>query len=610
MSDTTAPFISEAPGSFEDAEKGGAEFPSTVGDTMDWFGTTRAVGRQFLRSVAEGGMQDPLTGAGQDIIPPEQTTPPDVLQKKWGIPGKLDFNAALPEDVAESMYGAKREEIARADAIARRPAGIINSATRYGAQFVADLLDPVNLAATMIPIAPEIDLGVTAASPLIERIGARAVQGGVGGAAGMAPLAGLKYGMGRQEGADYDGYNALADIATGAGIGAVLHVGGGALGDYLSARVRNSPYGAAIEQSPDVRNAMLRTGLAQMMDDRPVEVRPIFDSVRSTEPTPEPSAPAMTGEVMGAGDLWRTPPEQLEEMLGEKQTSDHAKLVRAFGSEEEASEFNRLDRKQNSSDPDRADEGAKEFNQRFGNLTSDQERLVYGIGETDAQESDIQAVLTAHTDRETEDPTEAAYEAARAMRSVSPQQILEVPTGNSSATAQAAYVRLRNAYDDMSNLGVPRDQIGNRIIGALVERGGWSAADANEIVNGFTEQLRQARQQPLALESASGGDPAGEHPQVFDQALRSASGDRPPNPNLPEAEAAVKAKPPEQLQAAQQQVDDHEAFFQQAEAAGALTEEVRAELESIHDLDTQASDYGKSALSAAGCIARGMSGEA
>ena len=57
----------------------------------------------------------------------------------------------------------------------------------------------------------------------------------------MAPLAGLKYALGRQEQADYDGYTALADIATGAGIGAVLHVGGGALGDYLTGRVRNSP---------------------------------------------------------------------------------------------------------------------------------------------------------------------------------------------------------------------------------------------------------------------------------------------------------------------------------------------------------------------------------
>ena len=257
-------------------------------------------------------MQDPLTGAGQDIIPPEPSVAPSVLQEKYGIPGKLTFDRPLPDDVAQSMYTHKREEITRADAIERRPSGLVSGGSRYGAQFMADLLDPVNLAATMVPVAPEIDLGVTAASPLVERIGQRAVQGVVGGAAGMAPLAGLKYAMGRQEQADYDGYNALADIATGAGIGAVLHVGGGALGDYLTGRVRNSPYGAAIQQSPEARSAAINTAVAQMAEDRPVEVRPIFDSVTTA---PGGSAPFPYPEEAEFGQAEKAAPQGVPEVV-------------------------------------------------------------------------------------------------------------------------------------------------------------------------------------------------------------------------------------------------------------------------------------------------------
>ena len=85
------------------------------------------------------------------------------------------------------------------------------------------------------------------------------------------------------------------------------------------------------------------------------------------------SARDLTPEKSGAqrqpkkGGLWRLAPEELQQLLEDKSTSDHDKLVQAFG-EEGAREFDRLDRKQNSSNPDRADEGAREFEARFGDL--------------------------------------------------------------------------------------------------------------------------------------------------------------------------------------------------------------------------------------------------
>lgn len=219
-------------------------------------------------------------------------------------------------------------------------------------------------------------------------------------------------------------------------------------------------------------------------------------------PTPGVDATANpTGDVLGAGDLWRTDPDQLQSMLAEKGLSDRQKTVRALGSEAAAIEFYRLDRKQNSDLPWVADEGAREFDAKFGNLTPNQERLIYGVGETGAQADDIQQVLDAHNNR-TSDPTDAGYEAAIAIRGVPAAEIKAVPEGNASPMAQAAYVRLKNAYEDMRASGVAPEQVASTIAKALVDRGGWSPGDAAEVVGNFVEQMRQGAAAPAPAEAS------------------------------------------------------------------------------------------------------------
>ena len=186
------------------------------------------------------------------------------------------------------------------------------------------------------------------------------------------------------------------------------------------------------------------------------------------------------GEVLGRGDLWRSTPEQLEQMLAEKEASDEEKLVRALGSKERADRFNRLDRAQNSSNPDRADRAKKQMDEEFGQLTPEQERLIYGIGESDASAEDIRQVLAAAGEHNS-NPADAAYQAALAMRGVPARQIQAVQAGGGSAAAQAAFVRLGNAYSDMVAAGVPRERIPNLIVSSLV-RQGWSEPDAQEVI--------------------------------------------------------------------------------------------------------------------------------
>lgn len=208
-----------------------------------------------------------------------------------------------------------------------------------------------------------------------------------------------------------------------------------------------------------------------------------------------PEGPQSVDNVVGSGDLWNLPREQLESMLEEKAGADSANMVRALGSEKAVTEFKRLDRKRNSSDPDRADEGAREFTAKFGNLTEDQQRLIYGVGDTSAQSDEIRTVLDAHNQR-ADNPLDAGYEAALAIRSVPAAEIMSVPNGKGSPAAQSAFVRLRNAYEDMLNAGVAPATIANNVAEALVTRGGWKPRDATEVVGSFVEEMRRVAPHP------------------------------------------------------------------------------------------------------------------
>lgn len=273
------------------------------------------------------------------------------------------------------------------------------------------------------------------------------------------------------------------------------------LGDAVASNMRDAYVATGLKPSVLGKVATTDVGVKEELlaptDQDGQRATPILDAMKLKEP--EPYKTEADGEVLppgqgDSGNLYTKSPEELQQMHDEQSMSNHEKLVKALGSEDAAKEFNRLDRKQNSSDPDRADEGAKEFDAKYGNLTADQERLIYGTGETNAQPEEIKQVLDAHTERmhPEEDVSEAGYQAAIAIRGVRAEDILAVPGGKGSPTAQAAYVRLKNAYEDMTAAGVPPDRIASTIVGGLVNRGGWKEADAQEIVQKFTSVLRGA----------------------------------------------------------------------------------------------------------------------
>jgi hypothetical protein len=227
------------------------------------------------------------------------------------------------------------------------------------------------------------------------------------------------------------------------------------------------------------------------------------------------AARPLEGEIVTDGPvaaskatLWEQTPDDLRRMLDEANASDQEKLVMALG-EDGAAEFKRLDRARNGTmDTARADAASAEFDARFGNLTPDQERLVYGIGEIDATADDIATVLKAHGDILPDDPAEwAAYMAASSARKIDASDIDAVLNGAGSAEAQAAFVRFQAASDYFTAQGVSAADLPGRMVAALVNQGGWRPDQAAEVIGSFVRGLEARGVKARALEGPAPARP-------------------------------------------------------------------------------------------------------
>jgi hypothetical protein len=237
---------------------------------------------------------------------------------------------------------------------------------------------------------------------------------------------------------------------------------------------------------------------------------------RPAEGVAPPTAPAK-------GDLWQLSQEELTALRDEKALGDEAKLVKALG-EDGAKEFNRLYRATNSADPARADAASAEFDKKFGNLTPEQERLIYGIGEVDAQVEDLDALIRAHSDVMQGDPEEwAAYVAALGVRKASVEDMRLVPQGRGSIEAQAAFVRISKSYEELARQGVAANQIPDKMAEALVNHAGWTPQQANQVIGGFVNDMVRGRVKPeppaakvLPAPGVAEGAPAAAKPKALD----------------------------------------------------------------------------------------------
>lgn len=154
--------------------------------------------------------------------------------KQAGVSLKVP-DAGYSEEALNLLIDRKREEVTRQSILARAPSGIVPSTTRFAASLLTGVLDPLNVAASFVPVVGEARYAemLAQASGALGRAGVRAGVGAAEGLVGSALVEPINYFGRTQMQDDYHMSDSLLNLAMGAGLGGVLHTGGGAIGDKL-----------------------------------------------------------------------------------------------------------------------------------------------------------------------------------------------------------------------------------------------------------------------------------------------------------------------------------------------------------------------------------------
>ena len=265
---------------------GSALVPSTTSDVLGATAGAALSSNPTPRLLAASGDQinqgvavDDY-GRTMDIGAPAPMLDPDAANSQYGIKGALSFDRPVTAQTAQELHDAKHNAILRADVVARGQGGLVQGGLKAGTGFVAGLLDPLNLAAGLVPGVGEARFGALLGDSALGQIGARAASGFTAGAAGMAALEPLNALLDSREGNDWTMSQALRDIAFGGVLGGGLHVLGGAIGDRLGqpSRPVPNPITDRMEAAGyDARDMALRGAVGQAAEGRAVDIAPALD---------------------------------------------------------------------------------------------------------------------------------------------------------------------------------------------------------------------------------------------------------------------------------------------------------------------------------------------
>ena len=262
----------------------GASVGTAFGQAFAFNPTTLMVGEEARRDADLGYRVDPFSGVVMSATPSDdpsqQIMSPDDLNKEYGHLG-LSFGKPTKKAVADILAEQKRVEVERQSILDRATPGVLAGGARLGAQLLASVADPINVASAFIPVVPEARYAIWGA-----RLGmpaARLARGGIEGAVGAVAVEPLVYGLSQQQHADYTMTDSLLNVAFGTALGGGLHVAGGAVGDLLARRAgRGAPtmQERVSSASQTTREAALRTALAQDAQGDAINVAPILEADR------------------------------------------------------------------------------------------------------------------------------------------------------------------------------------------------------------------------------------------------------------------------------------------------------------------------------------------
>lgn len=171
---------------------------------------------------------------------------------------------------------AKRSTQERLNAI---PEGSLKTALSFGGALWGGLQDPLNIAASFIPVVGEARWAEAAGqASAVARLASRVKYGVIEGAVGQALIEPLGYAYSQQIGDDYTLRDSLMNIAMGGVMGGLIHGVKGSITDAIEFRRSK-----LADVAPQEHLAITQQALSQLLNDQPVKVESMVDMARARE---------------------------------------------------------------------------------------------------------------------------------------------------------------------------------------------------------------------------------------------------------------------------------------------------------------------------------------
>ncbi len=278
------------------AKTGYDQYSVRLGETL---GAVAADNWNFNPLSSIGTYWDMESARSQSIEQDQNRVSRDELNKEYSDLG-LFFKEDEFQSVVDIMVEEKKEERQRQSIIQRGPKGFAVGVAKFATGLSVSLFDPINIAASFIPV-----FGQARFAGLVARQGftrARAARGVVEGAVGATLVEPIVYGVAQKVQADYGLADSLLNITFGTILGGGLHVGAGKLKDLRTAskfKQRMKEAGTPDEQlnlykeyypensrimrdlemtNPQTRKLLLEKSLNDLLLEKPVDVSPVVSA--------------------------------------------------------------------------------------------------------------------------------------------------------------------------------------------------------------------------------------------------------------------------------------------------------------------------------------------
>lgn len=288
-----------------DAYKAGlGEYLGAVASDSWKAGPLSAIGRTVDIATSEVAAEK----SGEQLMTAQEAT-------ETGRDLGLRFDQPISRGAYDVIARSKQDQLAADTTFKRARAEAGYGTTAWllagGAEFLSQAVDPINVASAFIPVIGEARYASMAARMGAFRAGLlRATAEGVAGQAVLEPLIAADA---HQRGEEYGMLDTLMDLGFGAGLGVVLHgatYGTGAgfrfMRDRFAVRapgaseaatptLRSRPEEVAVDRvdgpppvqpvaeqmerlRPETKDAALRSAVAQLVQDKPVDIEPVLAS--------------------------------------------------------------------------------------------------------------------------------------------------------------------------------------------------------------------------------------------------------------------------------------------------------------------------------------------